>query len=38
MDGDLNREYKAMHEGNCLSSWLREDTEGKTEEVETKGD
>ena len=27
-EGDLVREYKAMHEENFLSSWLREDVEG----------
>ena len=31
---DSVREYKTMHEENFLSSWLREDTEGKAEEVE----
>ena len=30
---DLIREYKAMHEGKYLGSWLREDTEGMTAEV-----
>ena len=29
--GDVIREYKAMHEENFLSSWLREDVEGKEE-------
>ena len=33
-DGDLLREYKAMHEENFLNSWLREDTEDKAEEME----
>ena len=28
--GDTIREYKAMHEENFLSSWLREDGKGKT--------
>ena len=27
-EGDIVREYKAMHEENFLSSWLREDVEG----------
>ena len=30
-DGDLLREYQAMHEEDILSSWLREDVEGKEE-------
>ena len=29
-EGDAIREYKAMHEENFLSSWLREDGKGKT--------
>ena len=33
-EGDLVREYKAIHVNNFLSSWLREDTEGKAEEEE----
>ena len=33
-DGDLLREYHALHEGYFLSSWLREDVEGKEEERE----
>ena len=33
-DGDLPREYQAMHEENFLSRWLREDVEGKGEERE----
>ena len=28
---DVIREYKAMHEENFLSSWLREDVEGTAE-------
>ena len=28
-EGDMVREYKAMHEENFLSSWLKEDVEGK---------
>ena len=33
-EGDSIREYKAVHEENFLSSWLRDDTEGcKSEEV-----
>ena len=28
-DEDLLREHQAMHEENFLSSWLREDVEGK---------
>ena len=31
-DGDLLREYQAMHEENFLSSWLGKDVEGKEEE------
>ena len=27
-EGDNVREYKAMHEDNILSRWLREDVEG----------
>ena len=30
-EGDVDREYKAMHEENFLSSWLREDGENKGE-------
>ena len=30
-DRDLLREYQATHEENFLSSWLREDVEGKDE-------
>ena len=30
-DGDVIREYTAMHEYNFLSSWLREDGEDKKE-------
>ena len=30
-EGDAVREYKAMHEENFLSSWLREDVKGKEE-------
>ena len=33
-DGDLLREYQAIHEDNFLSSWLREDVEGKEEKKE----
>ena len=33
-DGDLLREYQAMHEENFLGSWLREVVEGKEEERE----
>ena len=33
-DGDLLREYQAMHEENFLSSWLLEDVDGKVEERE----
>ena len=33
-DGDLLREYQAMHEDNFLSRWLREHVEGKEEERE----
>ena len=29
-----NTEYKPLHEENFLSSWLRDDTEGKAEEVD----
>ena len=28
-EGDVIREYKAMHEDNSLSSWLREDGKHK---------
>ena len=31
-EGDLIREYQTMHDENFLSSWLREDEEGKVEE------
>ena len=30
-EGDVVREYKAMHEEHFLISWLREDVEGKKE-------
>ena len=30
-DGDLLRKYKAMHEDNFLSGWLRKDVEGTVE-------
>ena len=30
-EGDVIREYEAMHEENFLSSWLREDLVGKEE-------
>ena len=30
-EGDIVREYKAMHEENFISSWLREDVEGMEE-------
>ena len=30
-DGDIVREYKAMHEENFLSIWLREDVEDEEE-------
>ena len=33
-ESDLIGEYKAMHEDKFLSSWLREDTEGKAGELE----
>ena len=33
-DGNFLRECQAMHEENFLSSWLREDVEGKEEERE----
>ena len=32
-EGELTKEYKAMHKDNVPDSWLREDTEGQTEEV-----
>ena len=32
------REYKAMHEGNFLSSWLREDVEGMEERKKINGE
>ena len=37
-DGDVVREYKAMHEEDFWSSWLREDEKGKEEsKVEAEG-
>ena len=33
-EGDLVREYKAMHEEHFLFTWLREDMEGKAEDME----
>ena len=33
-EGDVVREYQATHEDNFLSGWLRNDTEGKAEDVE----
>ena len=33
-EGDRIGENKAMHEESFVSSWLREDMEGKTAEVE----
>ena len=30
-EGDAVREYKALHEENFLSSWLRENERGKEE-------
>ena len=33
-EGDFIRKYKVMHEENFLSCWLRDDIEGKAEEVE----
>ena len=33
-ESHLVREYRAMDEDNFLSSWPREDTEGKATEVE----
>ena len=32
-EGDVTREYKAMHEENFLSSWLREDGNEKEERI-----
>ena len=32
-EGDVAREYKAMHEENFWSSWLREDERGKGERM-----
>ena len=32
-EGDLTRKNKAMHGENFLSTWLREDTEGKAAEM-----
>ena len=32
-EGDVIGEYKAMHEENCLSSWLREDGKEKEEKL-----
>ena len=38
-EGDIVRKYKAMHEDNFLSSWVREDVEGIVEEgrIERRG-
>ena len=33
-EGDLIREYEAMHEENFPGGWLREDIDGEAEEVE----
>ena len=33
-EGDIVREYKAMHEEHFLSSWLREDVEGRKDREE----
>ena len=33
-EGDVVREYQATHEDNFLSGGLRDDTEGKAEDVE----
>ena len=33
-DGNRLREYRSMHEENFLSSWLREDVEGRWREKE----
>ena len=35
---DAVREYKAVHEENFLSSWLREDVRGKEERVAKAGE
>ena len=34
-EGDVVREYKAMHDDNFMSSCLREDVEGKEERWKT---
>ena len=33
-EGDLIREYRAIHEATFTSSWLEEDVVGKAEEME----
>ena len=35
-EGDFNKEYEAIHEDDFFCSWLRDDTEGKAEEVAEK--
>ena len=35
-EGDIAREYKAIHEESFLSSWLREDVEGTEERRDRK--
>ena len=35
-EGNIVREYKAMHEKICLGSWLREVQDGKVKEEEEK--
>ena len=34
VEGDLTRDYKAMHEESFLSSWLRLDVESKATNME----
>ena len=35
-EGDSIRKYKAKHEEHFLSGWLRDDTEGEAEEMESR--
>ena len=35
-EGDVVREYRAMHEENFWSSWLREDERGREEPIRMK--
>ena len=36
-EGDIIREYLAMHEENFMSGWLREDEEGKKKNTKRSG-